>query len=710
MKDNGSTGRVSPVAGHVPDSVDLGAAFGIVWRGKWTVLFTTLLGMLAAGYYAFYVAVPLYRATAVVILETQQESVVDLQSVVGGFSGDTSAINSEVEVLRARTLMEKVVERLDLTADPEFNKDLREPTLLETTRARIRELLGNTANASALSPEVLSQRRADTVVNRLLDQVSVRNVPSSLVFQITVETQDAEKSKLIADTIVNAYILNQLEVKFEATEQATGWLTDRVAELQVELEQAEASVADFSAGTNLVSVESLQGLERQLKDLRERISSAESTSADATERLAAFEAATDRETQAEVADDGQLRRFLARAQNDDAVATAFDTRFEQIKARAALDATRSAQQLTALRQSLPQLESQLEAQGQDLITLQQLQREAEASRLLYEYFLARLKETSAQEGIQQADSRILSNAVTPLEPASPRKSLLTLVGGLLGLVVGLMIVLTRESGKKNFRTAAELETYSGEAVLGQIPIIPGRSRKSTLSYLAEKPTSAAAEAIRNLRTSVLLSNVDNPPQVLLSTSSVPSEGKTTNSLALAQNLAGMGKSVLLIEGDIRRRTFNAYFENVPNQGLVSVLTGSAALSDMVFQDKLTGADLLAGEKTNTNAADLFSSDAFKAFIASARAAYDYVVIDTPPVLVVPDARIMAQHADAVLFTVKWDSTTRPQLDEALRLFRDANLKVAGLILSQISARGMRRYGHGGKYGAYGGYGAKYYTN
>ncbi len=710
MKDEGRGLRAAETGLASDDSLNLQSIAGTLWRGKWLIMLTSLIGLLVAGYYAFVVAVPHYRATAVVILETQQDSVVDLQSVVGGISADTSAINSEVEVLRARSLMGKVVDQLNLTTDPEFNKNLRDPSLRDRLRTQLYGLLGRSEQAPNLSEQDAAARERDAVVTRLLSQVTVRNVPSSLVFQVTAETENAVKSAQIADTIVSAYILNQLEVKFEATEQATSWLSDRVAALQVELEDAEARVKDFSAGTDLVSIEGLQALERQIKDLRDRITAAEATEVSAAEVVANLSNATDRDARAEAASDPQLTRLLVRARSDDAIATAFDTRFNQILARAELEATRSTQQLEALRGSLAQLEDQIDRQGQDLIALQQLQREAEASRLLYEYFLGRLKETSAQEGIQQADSRILSDAVVPIEPSEPRKTLIALMGAVLGLFGGALLVTLRENSKNDFRTASDLESFTGEAVLGQIPLIPGRGRKRTLEYLGQKPTSAAAEAIRNLRTSVLLSNVDNPPQVLLSTSSLPGEGKTTNSLALSQNLAGMGKKVLVIEGDIRRRTFQNYFEGLPKKGLVSVLTGDVPLDDAILSSPLLGADILGGEKTATNAADLFSSDKFKTLLQEMRGRYDFIVIDTPPVLVVPDARIMAQHVDAVLFTVKWDSTTKPQVDESLRLFRDANLRVAGLVLSQISPRGMKRYGYGGKYGSYGAYGAKYYTN
>ncbi|MFD2739599.1 GumC family protein [Sulfitobacter aestuarii] len=693
------------------DSIDLAALAGTLWRGKWIIALATALALLIGGYYAFVVATPLYRATSVVILQTKQDNIVDLQSVVGGMSGDSTEVNSEIEVLRSRGLMGKVVDRLDLINDPEFNGELREPGLVANVTGGIRNSIGalfGGDEASELS-DIEAQSRRDAVVSALLDKVSISNIRQSLVFNVTVETESARKSARIADAIVELYILNQIEVKFEATEQATTWLTNRVGELQVELEAAETKASDFSSRTELVSIEGLQALERQIKDMRERIATAEQTVSSAQAELEGLRAAEAIEDKVALADDTQLTRMAQRLDDGPEMVAAFDNRYQMVINRKALDLARAEQQLEALRRSAVELERQVARQGQDLITLQQLTREAEATRTLYEYFLTRLKETSAQQGIQQADSRVLSNAVVPGAPSEPRKSRILALSMILGMMIGAGIVLLREMRNNSFRTARELENHTGLTVLGQIPEIPAGKRPNVLRYLLDKPTSAAAEAVRNLRTSLMLSNVDNPPQVILSTSSVPGEGKTTNSLALAANLLGLGKRVLVIEGDIRRRTLNEYFPTLPTSGIVGVLSGEMRFEDAVHRPADFGADVLAGDKTATNAADLFSSDRFRDFIEEMRGRYDAIIIDTPPVLVVPDARIIAQVADAILFTVYWDSTSKQQVEEALRMFDQTKQRISGLVLSQISARGMKRYGYGGQYGAYGAYGAKYYT-
>jgi len=702
-------GGLPVVDRHQEDIIDLGALFSTVWRGKYWIAVMTLIAAFAGIYYAYAVVTPKFRATAVVILETDQQQVVDLQSVVGGLSGDSSEVNSEVEVLRARSLMGKVVDRLELVNDPEFNAALRTPSRFVVMKAGVKAALGLSPAQVSVPADEQAERTRDAVVSALLRATHVRNVPLSLVFQVRVETADPRKSAVIADTIVELYIRNQIDVKFEATEQATVWLSGRVAELQMTLEAAEAAVSGFSASTELVSVDGLQALERQIKDLRDRIDQGQGDRAALAARIEALEAASTREARAALAADRQLISALNRSQTDGAVQAVFDARFDMVLTRLRADLVRADQQLRALSASEEALAMDLDRQGADLITLQQLTREAEATRVLYEYFLARFNETSAQQGIQQADSRILSDAVIPLRPSEPRKSLIVAMSGLLGLMAGTALVLLREARSNGFRTAADLERATGYTVLGQIPKMPVRTRRQARAYVIEKPMSAAAEAYRNLRTSLMLSQGDFPPQVIVMTSSVPGEGKTTNAVALAQNFAGLGKKVLLVDGDIRRGTLSSYFDTVPDHGVVSVITGTTTLSDAVFQNPGFGADILCGEATPINAADLFSSPAFGTFLDDARAVYDVVIIDTPPILVVPDARIIAEQADAVLFNVLWDKTTMPQVEESMRLFHTCGQRITGLALSQINAKGMKRYGYGGHHGAYSAYGAQYYT-
>lgn len=698
------------------DVIDLSALIGTLWRSKWIIALITGIALLLGGYFAYIGATPLYRAKSVVILEPQQEQIVSFDAVAASMSGDDSEVNSEVQVLQSRELIRKVVEQLDLVNDPEFNEALRTPSALASAKAWVKSLLLGLPPARELGidPE---QRALDGTVSAVLRTLSIRNLPNSYVLEITAETENPKKSALLADTVADQYILDQIAAKYEATEQASSWLSERVAELQAELESAETALANFSSGIDLVSPEALQLKERQIKDLRDRIASVTALSAENAALVTALQETNDPIRLATAAGDPdllQLGEQLQETPENAALRTRFETRAGTVTRRAELEATRAATQLQALENSLATLEVDFDQQSRDLIQLQQLTREAEASRLLYEYFLGRLKETSVQQGIQQADARVLSYSVTPSAPSAPNKSLILAMSGLLGGMLGSGLILILEARQSTFRTGRDLEHLTGQSVFGQVPLFPFKARNRAIAYLIEKPNSVAAEAIRNLRTSVLLSNVDRPAQVIMMTSAVPGEGKTTLTLALSNNFAGMGRKVLVIEGDIRRRIFGQYLEGkkAPEQGLIAALSGEAAPEDVIIHNEGFDVDLLLAERKTVNAADLFSSQKFADLITYLKQHYDTILIDTPPVLVVPDARVIAQCADTVLFVVGWDKTRQDQVREALHQLAMVNRRPAGLILNQISASGMKRYGHGGQYGYYAGsgYGSKYYTN
>lgn len=679
-------GPVRAAAVELPsDTLDLVQLGRTLWRGKLWIAVAVVLFVFAGWYYAWQIAVPRYTAAGAIVLEPQQSTVVDLESVASGLGSDQMSVNTEAEVLMSRRLMGLVVDKLGLMDDAEFNPFL----------------------GSETPPPVDAQR--DVTIRRVTGAFGVTNVRSSYVFRISAVTGTPRKSADLVNALADVYVADQLQVKFDATQAATEWLTERVGSLKLELEQSETAVQDFVADTDLVSTEALEALSRQIKDTRARLAGLTDTrtrtEAKQADLRTAIEAG-DAEAMAEAGDDFNLRQLVSSgAATRDLVARA-----EVLLRRWENDLARTVSQADSLAASVAELEARYEEQSADLVRLEQLRREAEASRAIYEYFLTRLKETAVQEGIQKADARVLSYAAVPTAPSEPRKMQVLMLAVMLGLLVGAAAVLTREVLNTGFRTAEQLERETNHTVFGQIPRIQARKRRSVLEYLIAKPTSAAAEAVRNLRTSILLSNVDSQPKVLVSTSAMPGEGKTTVAVALAQNFAGLGQKVLLMEGDIRRRVFDAYFDLEKNDGLLSVLSGSKSFEAAVQHVDALGVDVLIGGKSTTNAADLFSSERFATLIKGLRKRYDVVIIDMPPVLLVPDTRIVAQISDAVLFSVKWDHTSRAQVAEAIRQFELGGTSITGLVLTQIDPKGMRRYGYGGRYGAYGAYQSKYYTS
>lgn len=704
MNDTGRT--VMDSAG--PDGeIDLMALFGTLWRGKWWIVLCALIGLVFGVAYATQVAVPQYSSTTVLAIQENEPSLIDIQSVVRGVSSESEAINTEIEVIRSRGLMERVVGNLSLLEDPEFNPSLIQPSSLSVSGLLL--LLGRNEIVPT-DEEILNN-----AVERLLARTSVSAKRQTYAITVSVTTEGKEKSQAIANTIAEEYRQDQVRVKFETLDEGVTWLSERVIELEHEIQERDAALKKASAAADYINIEGLELMSRQARDLSERLLGEQKDAESAAANYTILASAADAQSAVlviEATQDPTLRR-LAENVGDDALwadDSTFTARLNVLLARAKTDADRAATQVESLKDSVQSLEARVDEQASRLGEIQQMSRELETVSVLYETFLTRLKETTIQQGVQSPDSRVLSKAIAG-EKVAPRTAMIGALTLVLGVMIGAGLVFLRELGTDTFRNAEELEIETGEQVIGQVPLFPISARVDLLQYLKDKPTSAAVESIRNLRTSLLLSRMDEAPKVIMSTSTIPGEGKTTQSISLTQNLAGLDKRVLLVEGDIRRRTLDEYFKQKAGaDGLLSVISGDATLEDtVVFHDRLN-ADVLVAQKSKMNAADVFSSEKFKSFIEDVRNKYDYIVIDTPPVLVVPDARVIGQHCDAIMFSVKWDSTNKAQVRAALKALSSVNLKISGLVLSQIDAKGMKRYGYGDRGGAYAAYSNGYYDD
>lgn len=684
------------------DTIDLLAVARTLWRGRIVMATAVIMAVAVGVIYAKVIATPIFKSTSVVMLESREASVSGISAVFGALAtGDSSVVNTEVQVLLGRNLMGRVVDALQLQDDPEFNADLIPPSVL----SRIKGAIMPSEDQDVIdTPEMVR----DAVISNLLETVSVTNVPNSLVFQITASSISPEKAAKIADTIAKLYIDDQLRTRFDATEQAARWLTDQVTRLKQAAEASATKVRQFRNTTNLIDVETLDAMDRQIKEIRRRQDQTLDQANQIQAKVDAIEAATDRGKKAELTGNDRLMT-LAHSTGEPA-AEQFDTLLETVLSQLRADRERLLSQVRSLKLSENQLSAEIAHQSDELVQLDQLTRDAEATELLYEQFQARQKEVIAQQGINQADSRVISNATVAIAPASPKTKLIIAMTAFLGLFIGSLIVLLREMTTSRFRTTNELEALTGRTVLSQIPQVPAKSRGAVLQYLQKNPTSAPSEAIRNLRTAVLLSSVDKAPQVIAVTSSVPGEGKTTTTMALAQNFTALGRKVLVLEGDIRVRRLDEFIPEGGkiSSGLLSVLTDGKSLTDAVYRGAPQIADILFSGKISANAVDLFSSDRFAQIIHEARGLYDIILIDTPPVLVVPDVKTIAQQADATLFVVRWDRTSQSQVQDALHQLEMVNIQIAGLVLAQVDPAGMRKYGYGDSYGAYSGYGKQYY--
>ncbi|MBP0484476.1 GumC family protein [Sagittula salina] len=683
--------------GEMQGNGELLNSLRLIWRMRWTVLAIAMIPLLLAAVYTYVLATPQYMARAQLALNIQSNEIIDVASLVSGASTESSAINTELEIIRSRQMIGAVVDELDLVNSPLFNLALRPPSWQEHVQLWIGELLGQEPPAPL--PTSAVRERTINEVRRSVAAISRRG---TYILEIQVTSYDRFLSAEVANTLADTYIREQIETKFESSEFAVDWLSERVSDLEGELFEKEEAVKDRRSVIELVDEEALNALVLRAKDLRSRVDRLAPAPPEANlpERLRDLRDAGDRAALTEALNDARLRRLLGKVENGDenAVAT-FDNLAGTLIEQRTRDLERDAMQRSALQGSLAEIEQRIEQQSRDLTELNQMQREAEATRVLYETFLSRLKEASLQIGFQRADSYVMEPAL-PGALVAPNPPLLLAMGLFLGLILGAGLVLMQQLMQQSARTASDLEQATGIMVLGQVPVLPIRRRPELINYLNDNPTSGPVEALRNLRTSILLADINNPPRIILSTSSVPGEGKTTQAIALAGVLSGIDKRVLLIGGDVRRRAIAEYFPGMKHTSLADVVTGRISLDEAVHHDDRLNVDVVTVGDQTVNPANLFSSDHFRAFLQAMREQYDFVVVDSPPILLVPDARILAQYADTVVVNVLWNRTPITQVKESIRQLSLVGVQPTGLVLSQVNTRKLARYSNDGAYGYY----------
>jgi polysaccharide biosynthesis transport protein len=615
---------------------DIRPVLRLIADGKWILLAGALLGALLFGFQTLVLAVPQYRATAVVILDTRSGQIIEMAAVVTGLSGETAEINTEIEVIRGRELLGRVVDTLDLVSDPEFNAALvPDPWTVRAKQALRAALPG----ATPLPPRPEGWEREATI-SALQGHVGVQAVPSSFVFRITATSSDPAKAARIADTVAEAYIAGQIAQKAAAVDAATAALSGRVEELETALAEAESRLSDLTRAQDTLTPDDLVGLDWALTE---------------------------------------TRTAIATAQGDLGLLPAGET---------AQSAANLRDQLVAEEAALMERATALAAAER---RIDQAWREVEVTRAIYEDFLTRLKETVVQREMIQPDSRILSHAVAPAVHASPRRARTVTMGMVLGLVAAGALLLIREGMIVTFRSAEEIEEATGLRVIASLPEMPGETGRDVLRSLGERPLSPEAEAVRTLRTALSLEPGGPLPGVIMLTSALPDEGKTTAAAVLAQNLAAVGLSVALVETDLRRSTFTGFFGASPGGGLVSVIEGDTGVEEAIFTAEPWGFDVLEGiSGTSSGLPDLLASDRFDDTMTVLRMGYDVVLIDTTPLLTAPDARIIGRHAETVLFCLRWNSTTRDEARQALRLLDGIGAKPPAIVMTRIAERPARR--------------------
>ena len=352
-----------------------------------------------------------------------------------------------------------------------------------------------------------------------------------------------------------------------------------------------------------------------------------------------------------------------------------------------------------------------------LIKLRELQRVDDANRKLYENFLQISNEIEQRSTLNDTGARIITPAMRPNEPSYPRRTLVFALAVALGILLGVALAFLVEYLDGGFKTRAQVEQTLGCPVLGMIPLIRtlGPRRRTTRDLLARMraaPLSALSEAIRSARVGLLLSDVDKPPKLVLVTSAIPDEGKSTAAVLFAASAAASGQRSLLIDCDLRRKSASRTFERSSQPGLVEVLAGDIDIADGIYHDEATGLDVIAAGSGAINPGDLLNSQRMRDVLTQLREHYDFIVLDSSPILPVIDAAVLATMVDKIVLVVQWSRTPRMSAIEAMKGLSADTRRIAGVLMNKVDLKKLRAhgygYGYGYHYGRYYGALSKYY--
>lgn len=690
------------------NEIDLGRVFNAVWRSKLLIIVCTFLFMSISAYYALFVAVPLYSSTTELKFQPQSQGGFDFRATSPWSTLDNSLLATEAEVIRSGELISELIERLSLEDDPEFNPVLRERKFDFPDGAL--SFFASFVMTEQDSAEISARNVSDKVAKNIRGKIKVSTKRGVNVLKISMTTSNPDKSALIANNLANIYLEDQVEAKIEANRFAVDWLSERVHEMGAELRQKREELDNLKVNSEIDSAEQLSGLRSQLKNMRDRLDRSEKELLQTRQkRKAAVSklASKDFRSIATLFNDPLLRRLIDSGNGRETQVSLHERARQQIFELEQLIKAQE-ERYTALRESYNAQLKRIDNLNSEIIVLEQRSLEVDATQALYDLFVSRQKEMTLQVGLQQSDARVLTVA-TPGARVAPHTTAIVAIGLLLGAAASIALAIWREMALDVFRTTAELQASTKRAVLGQIPKLNKRLVSNIGQYLNKNPTSVFAESVRNFRTSITMVDADQSPKVIMLTSSVPSEGKSTTSISLAHSFVGVNKKVLLIDADIRRRSLETYLSVQADVGLVDFLVGDVSVDECILKSEELGFDiLLGGHEPRLSAADIFASINFEKMIADLRQRYDYIVIDTPPVLVVPDARIIAQNVDASIYVVLWDATQKMEVRNGLRELQSVGVDATGLVLTSVDHRGMSRYGYGSGMGAYGSYGKSGY--
>ena len=681
----------------------------ILRKHQWLIL-SFLVAVVTIVSIATFRMQPVYSTTARVEIDRENVNVLPFQ---GGDSFDyimdsDNYIETESKILTSETLALQTIRSTGLASNPEY--------------------ASGDAPSEAIASGSLANHKRPPELGAFLGSMSVRRVPNSRLLDVTFESTDPQ----LAARVVNAHIENFREDNFrsryEAIAKASSWLNDQLDDLKIKVQKSEDARLEYERKNQIWQLDDKQNIATQrLSDLNKELTDAQSQRMKA-QALYEFAKTANEEAVPEMRGDAVLqdlhkKRTDLSGQFADALAQ-YGPNFpkvqrlqQQIKEndrltgeekQAVIDQMGSnynaaRQRELLLTQALDQQKLEANQMSERLVEYNILKREAEANKTLYDGMLTKLKEANIAGALKSSNIRIVDPAMIPSTPTRPAKARNIALAFIVGLVGGIGLALLREYLDNTVKTPDDIEMLARLPSLAVVPAFAesnGNSRRGLLKAAANGhdkrvelvaqhlPKSQMSEAFRALRTALLLSQADHPPQVILVTSALPREGKTTAAANLAVTLAQLGDRTLLIDADLRKPGIGRLLNLTDGKyaGLSSYLAGVSSL-DLVTVPHPAIPNLAAipTGPLPPNPADLLSSHKLADAIAELRSKFKFIVIDSPPIMAATDAVILSVQADGVLLVVRSGETPKEAFTRTRDLLTSVKCRMLGVVLNAVDS-------------------------
>ena len=701
-----------------------------LWRRRGLIALCTLL-LGGAGIFAAWALPSYYVSEARVLVGVQNPRLPNVESIIADVSPDAERVQNEGFVLQSRSIAKLVIDQLKLRDDPEFNPELRKPSLWSrldlqqyvppAVEAWIAQLMP-AKPARAMDAAKAAASRDDRMIDLLLTRVDVSTLGRSHVLSVKAESQNPVTAAAVANTLAERYLDYQRRDKVESMDRIDKFLLGRISELREQVAKSDQAVEDYRRSHGLYKSGGSGVTAQQLSELNSQLLAAQTAKAEAESRLKEAQEMSKGGLTTESVPEvlkSPLITLLKQQQADSErkaaeLSASYGARHpSMVNARAEAgniqrrvgaeiakivdglgrEARTAQARYDALAANFETLKHQMGAVNDQSIGLESLERDATVNRNLLEAMLLRAKQSTGAENVLQANAKLVSPAAPAGAPTYPPKALIALLGVVGGMMVGSAIALLREGGDHTFRRAEQIESATGLPVMAMVPQLAGRTPPAM--QVLRQPTSAYSEALRRLHIGVELSEAATSPKTILFSSATPSEGKSVMVASLGRLLASNGKRVLLIDCDWRSPRLHQIFRFSNRDGLASLLADKEAqLDNVIHHDALSGVDVMPSGPWSPRSAHLLGSEHMRHLLEALEPHYEFIILDTPPALVTADVMALSRLVEKVVFVVRWGHTRQEAVLEALKQIIDAQGDVAGVVMSRVVSKQYRQYSYG----------------